>query len=197
MKRLIVLVSGSGSNLQALIDAIRDGALAAEIVLVVSNRGAAYALERARGAGIPTLYVPLKPYTEARRSRAEYDADLAAQLVQHSPDLIVLAGWMHVFSAAFLDHLPARVINLHPALPGVLAGKDSLRGTFEAAQRGEPVPTGCMVHEVVPEVDAGAVIDVEPVPVMPDDTLDTFAARMHAAEHALIVRALVRLIGKR
>jgi folate-dependent phosphoribosylglycinamide formyltransferase PurN len=167
MKRLIVLVSGSGSNLQALIDAIRDGALAAEIVLVVSNRGAAYALERARGAGIPTLYVPLKPYTEARRSRAEYDADLAAQLVQHSPDLIVLAG------------------------------KDSLRGTFEAAQRGEPVPTGCMVHEVVPEVDAGAVIDVEPVPVMPDDTLDTFAARMHAAEHALIVRALVRLIGKR
>lgn len=192
MKRLIVLVSGSGSNLQALIDAIREGVLAAEIVLVVSNRGAAYGLERARGAGIPTLYAPLKPYSETGRSRAEYDADLAAQLAPYSPDLIVLAGWMHIFTAAFLDHFPGRVINLHPALPGVLAGKDSLRGTFEAAQRGEPMPTGCMVHVVVPEVDAGAVIDTEPVPVLPGDTLDTFAARMHAAEHALIVRAVGR-----
>ena len=197
MKRLAVFVSGSGSNLQALIDACGAGALAAEIALVVSNRKAAYGLERAQLASIPTHYAPLKPYSDAGRSRAEYEAGLLAALTPFSPDLLVLAGWMHIFGAPFLGQFPCRVINLHPALPGVLAGKDSLRETYDAAQRGEPLETGCMVHYVVPEVDAGEVIAVERVPVAPGEALDDFAARMHAAEHRLIVRAVGQWLAER
>jgi formyltetrahydrofolate-dependent phosphoribosylglycinamide formyltransferase len=191
--RLIVLISGSGSNLQALIDAIAARELDAQIVRVVSNRKAAFGLERAARHGIPTLYAPLKPYTDAGRPRAEYDADLAALIAPDQPGLVVHAGWMHIFTPAFLDRFPGRVINLHPALPGVMAGKDSLRGTFDAVRRGEQMPTGCMVHRVIPEVDAGEVIDTMAVPVLPVDALDDFAARMHAAEHALLVRAVRRL----
>jgi formyltetrahydrofolate-dependent phosphoribosylglycinamide formyltransferase len=190
LAKLIVLISGSGSNLQALIDACASGELDARIVCVVSNRKAAFGLERAQQAGIETLYRPLKPYTEGGWPRETYDNDLAEDLKAYAPDLIVCAGWMHIFSHAFLDHFGERVLNLHPALPGVQAGKDSLRETFEAVQHGAAIETGCMVHVVVPEVDAGRVIDIERVPVLEGDTLVTFAERMHAAEHRLIVRAV-------
>jgi formyltetrahydrofolate-dependent phosphoribosylglycinamide formyltransferase len=197
-KRLVVLISGSGSNLQMLIDACASGALDAQIVCVVSNRMAAYGLERARAAGLETLYRPLKPYTEGGWPRAVYDADLAEDLKAYTPDLIVCAGWMHIFSLAFLAHFTDGVINLHPALPGVLAGKDSLHETFETAQRGgeNAVETGCMVHLVVPEVDAGRVIDLERVPVVPGEALEAFAERMHAAEHLLIVRAVRKFLSQ-
>lgn len=184
--RIVVLISGSGSNLQALIDAD----LPAQIVLVVSNRRAAYGLERAATAGIPTLYFPLKPYTDAGRPRADYDAALAAQIAAHQPDLIVLAGWMHIFSAAFIDQFPGRIINLHPALPGAFPGMDAITRAFEAYGRGEIAHTGCMIHQVIPELDAGPVVDQVVVPIHPDDTLAALEARLHEAEHALIVRAV-------
>lgn len=194
--RLVVLLSGSGSNLQAILDATRNGPLfAAAVVLVVSDRASAYGLERAAQAGVPTLLLPIRPFTQAGKTREEYDAALAEAILPHAPDLIICAGWMRILSPAFLDRFPGRIINLHPALPGVLAGKDSLRGTFEAAQRGEPVQTGCMVHQVIAEVDAGAVIDTEAVPIAAGDTLETFSARMHAAEHRLIVRAIAKVLG--
>jgi len=188
--RLVVMVSGSGTNLQAIIDAISDGELAAEIVLVVSNRRAAYALQRARDASIPTLYMPLKPYRERGLDRVQYDADLAATIRNHAPDLIVLAGWMHVLSPAFLDQFPRRVINLHPALPGMFPGTHGIALAYDAYQRSEITHSGCMMHYVVPEIDAGQVIAQAIVPIEPDDTLDTFEARMHAAEHRLIVAAI-------
>jgi formyltetrahydrofolate-dependent phosphoribosylglycinamide formyltransferase len=190
--RLVVLVSGSGTNLQALMDAIHADALDAEIVLVVSNRKAAYGLVRAQEAGVPTLYFPLKPYTDAGKDRTQYDADLAAQIAPCQPDLIVLAGWMHIFSPAFLDAFPHQVINLHPALPGAFAGINAVERTFEAYQRGEIAHGGCMVHYAIPEVDAGAVIVQEVVPIAPDDTLADFEARLHAAEHRIIVEAVRR-----
>jgi formyltetrahydrofolate-dependent phosphoribosylglycinamide formyltransferase len=192
MKRLAILISGSGTNLQALIDAIGAGTLNTEIVLVVSNRKAAYGLVRAQEAGIPTLYFPLKPYTDAGKDRAQYDADLAAQIAPYQPDLIVLAGWMHIFSPAFLDMFPERVINLHPALPGAFAGINAIERTFDAYQRGEVSHGGCMVHYVIPEVDAGAVIVQEIVPIYLEDTLADFEARLHAAEHRIIVEAVRR-----
>src|SRR5829696_5135566 len=96
MARLAVFISGSGTNLQALIDAVGDGRLVAEIALVVSNRKAAYGLVRAEQAGIPTLYFPLKPYTEHGLSRDAYDSDLAERVRAYRPDLLVLVGWMHV-----------------------------------------------------------------------------------------------------
>ncbi|HLV36562.1 MAG TPA: phosphoribosylglycinamide formyltransferase [Spirillospora sp.] len=192
--RLVVMISGSGTNLQAITDAIAAGTLDAEIVLVVSNRKAAYGLVRAEQAGIPTLYYPLKPYNDAGRSREQYDADLAAQIAPYDPDLIVLAGWMHILSPAFLDHFAGRVINLHPALPGAFAGTNAVERTFEAYQRGEVACGGCMVHYAIPEVDAGAVIVQEAVPIYPGDALADFETRLHETEHRLIVEAVRRCI---
>lgn len=194
--RLIVLVSGSGSNLQALINATQDGSLTAEIVLVVSNRQAAYGLERARQAGIETLYFRLKPYRIAGESREEYDADLAAILKKYEPDLIVLSGWMHVFSPAFLDQFPRQVINLHPALPGQFDGVGTIRRAYEAYQRGEINHTGCIVHYAVPEVDAGPVAAQTIIHFREGESLDDFELRMHAAEHKLIVRATQKALAE-
>ena len=195
--RLAVFISGSGTNLQAILDAISDATLEAEVVLVVSNRKAAYGLVRAEHAGIPTVYFPLKPYNDAGKTREAYDSDLAECIRPYQPDLIVLAGWMHIFSPAFLQHFPKSVINLHPALPGAFPGKDVIPLTFEAYQRGEVAHGGCMVHYVVPEVDAGPVIAEAFVPIEPDDTLETFEARLHSAEHRLIVEAIRLAISHR
>lgn len=187
--RIVVLISGSGSNLQALIDAINEGELAAEISLVVSNRKKAYGLARAEKAGIPTLYFPLKPYKTAVLGREMYDTDLAERILMEKPDLIVLAGWMHIVSPMFLKHFPNRVINLHPALPGQFAGTHAIDRAYEAYQQGDISHSGCMVHVVIPEVDAGPVLAATEVPILPEDSLDDFEARMHAAEHKLIVKA--------
>jgi formyltetrahydrofolate-dependent phosphoribosylglycinamide formyltransferase len=190
LPRLVVLISGSGTNLQAILDAIAERRLQAEVVLVISNRKAALGLVRAGRAGVPHLYFPLKPYRDASLSREAYDADLAEVVSNCRPDLIVLAGWMHVLSPAFLDRFPHQVINLHPALPDTFPGTEAIRRAFEAYRRGEITHSGCMVHYAVPEVDAGAVIVSAAVPIQPDDTLDSFEERMHATEHGIIVEAI-------
>lgn len=195
MKRLAVLISGTGTNLQAIIDAVAEGTLDAEIALVVSNRKAAYGLVRAQQASIPTQYFPLKAYTDAGKSRMQYDADLAACVAACDPDLVVLAGWMHILSPAFIDHFPNRVINLHPALPGMFAGANAIERTFTAYQQGQVTCGGCMVHYVIPEVDAGAVIVQEEVPIYQQDSLEDFEARLHTVEHRLIVEAVCRCIA--
>ncbi|HHY54126.1 MAG TPA: phosphoribosylglycinamide formyltransferase [Chloroflexi bacterium] len=192
---LVVLISGNGSNLQALIDAIRMKALDATIACVVSNRKAAFGLVRAEKAGIPTQYFPLKPYLDAGRTRAEYDADLAALVAGYKPDWVVLAGWMHILSAAFVERFPYRIVNLHPALPGKFPGAHAIEEAFAAFQRGEIKQTGCMVHLVPDEaVDAGPVIGTAEVPIYRTDTLEMLANRMHQAEHRLLVQSLQRLI---
>ncbi len=195
-KSMVVLATGGGTNLQALIDAVEAGHLPARISGVVVNRKDAYALTRAAKHGIPALYFPLKPYTDAGRPRTEYDADLAAKVAEFAPDLVVLAGWMHVLSPAFLNVFPNRVINLHPALPGQFAGTQAIERAFEAYGRGEIDRGGCMVHVVVPEVDAGPVIASAEVAIHPDDTFETYAARLHAAEHQLIVQAAIIALGR-
>ncbi len=192
---LAILISGSGSNLQAIIDAVQDGRLAARIAVVVSNRKAAYGLERAEAAGIPTRYHPLKPYRDAGRERAEYDADLATLLAEYAPDWVVLAGWMHIFSHAFLGRYPQRVVNLHPALPGQFPGAHAIDDALAAYERGEVDHTGVMVHLVPDErVDEGPVLATRTVPILPDDTHDTLAARIHAVEHDLLVATLRQLV---
>lgn len=190
--RLVVLISGSGTNLQAILDAVAQQRLTVEVVAVASNRKQAFGLTRAEQAGVPTVYFPLKPYLAAGHDRRAYDADLAERIGAFEPDLIVLAGWMLVLSPAFLDRFPNRVINLHPALPATFPGTDAIRRAFEAYQRGEIDHSGCMVHYAVPEVDAGPVIVKEIVPITPSDTLDTFEAKVHAAEHRIIVEAVQR-----
>jgi phosphoribosylglycinamide formyltransferase 1 len=188
MKRLAVMISGGGTNLQAIIDAIAAKALDAEIVLVVSNKADAYGLTRTQNAGIATLVFPLKPYKEL--GREAYDSALAEQVAQHQPDLIVLAGWMQILTPKFIDPFIGRIINLHPALPGAFPGKDAIERTFEAYQRGDVAHGGVMIHHVIPEVDAGEVVVQEIVPFQRGDTLETFTARMHEVEHRLIVSAI-------
>lgn len=188
------MISGGGTNLQALIDAQKAGELDCEIVLVVSNREAAYGLVRAENAGIPTVYFPLKPYLQDGKSRDHYDRDLADRVMEAKPDLIVLAGWMHVLSPAFLDNVPDHVINLHPALPDQFPGLNAIQRAFQAYQVGAISESGCMVHYVIPQVDAGPVIGKVIVPFEKGDTLDSFEARIHAAEHELIVAATRRAL---
>ena len=191
--QLVVLISGFGSNLQAILDACQAGDLDAEVVAVVSNRREAYGLERARLAGIPALAKP-KPKDLDRRL---YDAELADLVASYRPDWVVLAGWMRILSSVFLNRFPDRVINLHPALPGAFPGVEAIRRAFEAYQRGEIEHTGVMVH-LVPDqyVDSGPVLRTQIIPIEPEDTMETLEERVHAAEHVLLVETLHDLISK-
>jgi formyltetrahydrofolate-dependent phosphoribosylglycinamide formyltransferase len=193
--RLVVLVSGSGTNLQAVLDACAAGRVEATVALVVSNRRDAFALERAARAGVPTAYHPLRPYRDAGRSREAYDADLADLVAAAEPDWVVLAGWMHVLSPAFLDRFPSRVVNLHPALPGAFPGATAIADALAAHHRGEVDHTGVMVH-LVPDggVDDGPVLATRPVAIEAGDTLETLSARIHAVEHELLTDVLAGLV---
>ncbi|MBC7223252.1 MAG: phosphoribosylglycinamide formyltransferase [Anaerolineae bacterium] len=198
MTKIAVLISGFGSNLQAVLDAVREGTLpGVEVCVVAANRADAYGLERARRAGVPTEVHLLRPYLEDGRGRRAYDADLAALLKRYGAEWVVMAGWMHVLSDAFLRHFPGRVLNLHPALPGEFPGTRAIARAWEAYQRGENQRTGVMVHLVPDEqVDAGPVIVQEEVPILPDDTLETLEARIHQVEHRLLVEAIRRCVGR-
>lgn len=188
MRRIVVLVSGSGSNLQAILNARFDNA---HVALVISNRKAAYALERARLAGVPVRCLSLKSVLDGGGTRADYEHTLAQVIRDAQPDLIVLAGWMHILGGAFVrSFADVPMINLHPALPGEFDGIHAIERAFAAWQAGALTRSGCMVHHVVPEVDAGPVIALCELPFEPDDTLEAFETRLHAAEHALIVDAI-------
>lgn len=196
MNYLAVLISGEGTNLQAIIDAIESGRLPdTQISVVVSNRKNARGLERAQRHGIPTIYHPFLPYRKAGRSREEYDSDLADMLDAYPVDLVVLAGWMHLFTTAFLRRY-RRVLNIHPALPGMFPGTHAIERAWEAYKRGEITETGVMIHWVVDEgVDCGPVVACERVPIYPDDTLETLEARIHEVEHRLYVQAIAQVLG--
>ncbi len=185
--RLVVLVSGEGTNLQAVIDGCGDGSILADVVAVVGNRAQAGGLKRARAEGIPTIAVP----PESGEQRAAYDSRLADEVELHRPDVVVLAGWMRILTASFLDRFPGQVINLHPARPGELPGIGSIERAYDEFLAGSRRSTGVMVHLVPDEgVDVGPVLGTVDVPIHDHDTLDTMAARIHAAEHALLVRTL-------
>jgi len=196
MTKIAVLVSGSGTNLQAIIDAVDGGSLPGiEIAVVVSNRREARGARRAIQHGIPLVYFPLLPYKNAGRAREDYDADLAQIVQGFGAEWVVLAGWMHILSDAFISRFPQQVLNLHPALPGTFPGTHAIQRAFEAYQRGEIDHTGIMVHLVPDEaVDAGPVIAQQTIPILPEDNAETLEARIHEAEHALLVQAIQRRI---
>ena len=189
--RLVVLVSGNGSNLQAILDACRSGALPAEVAAVISNKSDAYGLERARLAGLPALALPKRREID----RLDYDRALAEQAAAFQPNWIVLAGWLRLLSMEFLGRFPGRVVNIHPALPGTFPGLDAIERAFAAWQHGAIDHSGVMIHLVPDEgVDSGPVLAQERVDFRPGDTLESFAQRMHALEHRLYVETLHRLI---
>jgi formyltetrahydrofolate-dependent phosphoribosylglycinamide formyltransferase len=179
--RLVVLVSGNGSNLQAVLDACADGRLAAEVVAVVSNNSNAYALQRAEAAGVDTVVAP-----HDGRERADYDNELAYTVASYGPDLVVLAGWNRLLTSVFVSHHVT--INLHPAKPGAFPGLGAINKAYDAWQEGRIDSGGVMVHYVPDEgVDSGPVIAWESVPFEAGDTLDAFEARVHEVEHRLLV----------
>jgi len=188
---LVVLISGNGSNLQALIDAVEAGSLPAEIRAVVSNTSEAYGLERARRAGIPA-HIKTKLKTQDRQA---YDAELAELVLDYHPDLVILAGWMRILGMAFIRRFPMRIINLHPALPGTFAGTQAIERAWQAFQEGEIDHTGVMVHLVPDEsVDLGPVLAQKQVEIRPEDTLQDLENKVHACEHEILVTTITHFI---
>ena len=203
----------TGSNLQALIDAQGTDALPkAQIVLVLSNRKAAYGLTRAQSATppIPTDYLALQPFLKANlgKNREDYDAEVARRVLQAKPDLVVLAGWMHILSERFIEVLsgqkvldgvppptrPIPVINLHPALPGAFDGAHAIERTYEAFQKGQIQCGGAMVHRVIAEVDRGEPIVVREVEIKKDEPLADFEERLHKTEWEIIVEGARKVL---
>ena len=189
--RLVVLISGNGSNLQAILDACVIGELPAQVVSVISNKADAYGLVRASKAGVQAIYFP----TEPKESREDYDARLAACVSASLPDYVILAGWMRILSFAFLSSFPKRVINLHPALPGMFPGTHAIARAYTAFQRGEIENTGVMVHLVPDEgVDNGPVLGLQEIHFVVGESLEQFETRVHEVEHKLLVKTLKNIV---
>ena len=180
--RVAVLISGEGSNLQALIDAARAGSLGAQIVAVVSNRGAARGLDRARAAGISAQHLG----AARDQRREEYDAALAAVLAPHEPDLIVLAGFMRILGAVFVERFAGRMLNIHPSLLPKYPGLDTHRRVLEAGESEH----GATVHFVTTELDAGPAIIQYRLAIRTGDTAESLAQRVHVGEHIILPRAV-------
>jgi len=180
-----VLVSGRGSNLQAIVDAARAGRLQASVEVVVSDVADAPALARARAGGIPAAVVRRRDYP----SRAEFELALAGAVERARPDLVVLAGFMRLLGPAFLDRFPGRVINIHPSLLPAFPGLEAQKQALEYGVRF----TGCTVHYVDYGMDSGAIIDQRVVEVMPGDDGDSLSARILEQEHELLVDVIRRI----
>ncbi len=192
--RLAVLASGGGSNLQAILNACASGELAASVVCVVSDNANAGALARAEAAGVPSVFVHPRS-TNLTMDRRVWDRSLAAAVAKCRPDWVVLAGFMRLLTSEFLDQFPHRVVNLHPARPGELPGTKAIERAFVEFVAGTRTHSGVMVHLVPNEgVDDGPVLATVDVAFFPGDTVAAFTARMHRAEHSLLVSTLSRLV---
>jgi phosphoribosylglycinamide formyltransferase-1 len=182
-----VLISGRGSNLQAIIDAVAEGRLDARIGVVISNRAEASGLERATRAGIATVVLSHRAYP----TREEYDAALIGELRRRDVSLVCLAGFMRLLSAAFVEAFPNAILNVHPSLLPAFPGVDAQR---QALAHGVKV-TGATVHLVTPELDAGPIVVQAPVPVLDDDTVETLAARILVEEHRIYPQAIAMVLA--
>ena len=185
--KLAVLISGRGSNLQALIEAAATAAFPAEIVRVISNVSGAGGLERAAAAGISTAIVPHRDYPD----RESFESSLSEEILGSGAELVVLAGFMRLLTATFVEEWRDRLINIHPSLLPAFKGLHTHERVLEAGVR----YTGCTVHYVRPEMDEGPVIVQAAVPVLPGDDAETLAARVLEQEHVIYPLA-VRLIAE-
>lgn len=184
-KRVAILISGRGSNMQALVEAARAPDYPAEIALVISNRPDAPGLSWAQEQGLLTLVLDHKRY----ESREHFEGQLQSLLDLSKIDLIALAGFMRLMTAGFVNRWQGRMINIHPSLLPSFKGLDTHQQALDAGVR----VSGCTVHFVVPEMDAGPIIGQAAVPVLPSDVAETLAARVLEAEHRLYPRMLALL----
>ncbi len=195
-RTLGVLISGRGSNLQAILDAIAEGRLDARVGVVVSNQADAQGLERAEKAGVPTAVVSHKDYD----SREAFDEAVLAQLKNHDVDIVCLAGFMRILSSVLVRAFPSRILNIHPSLLPAFAGLHAQR---QAVEHGAKV-SGCTVHLVDEELDHGPILLQAPVPVEEGDSEESLSARILEQEHKLypvaiqlILDGKVRVDGRR
>lgn len=187
--KLAVLISGEGSNLQAIIDAIDAGTLNAHIEIVISNKASANGLNRAQQAGIPAVAVaPIKG-----QSREEYDQRLLDTLASLSPDLIVLAGFMRILSAKFVHTFAGQIINIHPSLLPAYKGMDTHQRVLNAGETHH----GATVHFVTEELDDGEIILQSRITISADDNAESLQQRVHVEEHMIYPRAIQWLSDKR
>lgn len=189
-KRVAILISGRGSNMRALIEAARAEDFPAEIVLVVSSRMEADGLGIARGLGIETALVDQVRFRRENRDREAYDAELHHVLTRANVEFICLAGFMRILSPGFVRNWQGRIVNIHPSLLPAFRGLKPQRQALEAGVK----VTGCSVHFVVPELDAGPTIAQAEVPVLEGDTEETLSARILEAEHKLYPAALRKVL---
>jgi phosphoribosylglycinamide formyltransferase-1 len=180
-RRIGVLISGRGSNLQALIDAIADGSLNAQIAIVISNKADAAGLDRARAVGIDTLVLDHRAFA----SRDDYDAAIAQELRSRGVSIVCLAGFMRLIGPRLLDEFPQAILNIHPSLLPAFPGVDAQR---QALDHGTKI-TGATVHLVTGELDGGPIVVQAAVPVRDDDTVDLLSARILIEEHRLYPEA--------
>ena len=178
MKRIVILISGRGSNMQAILEAKLNATVAA----VLSNNPSAEGLEIARGAGVDTRVVSHRDYTD----RASFDRALADTIAAYHPDLLVLAGFMRILTEAFISRFSGRIMNIHPSLLPAFPGLDTHRRAIDEGVKLH----GCTVHFVTPALDHGPIIIQSAVPVLPDDDEERLAARVLEQEHAVYPQAI-------
>jgi phosphoribosylglycinamide formyltransferase-1 len=183
--KLGVLISGNGSNLQAILDAIAAGELHASVEVVISNRRGAYGLERAEAAGIRAVTLDAKHYEDA----AAFNRALTGELVHHRVDYVIMAGYMKLLGTEVLDAFPQRVLNLHPALLPAFPGAHAIRDALAAGAR----ETGVTVHIANEAFDEGPILAQEVVPVFERDTLESLEERVHEVEHKLYPEVIQKI----
>lgn len=182
MQRFAVFISGNGSNLQAIIDACKQGEIKAELALVVSNKASAYGLKRAEEAGIKTVVFDPKNYT----NKQSVDRDMVIYLKQENIDFIVLAGYMRLLTAFFVKQFPKKILNIHPSLLPAFKGVEGIKDAFTYGVK----MTGVTVHFVNEKMDSGPIVLQEAVKIAEDDTLQTLEEKIHKAEHRLYPKAI-------
>jgi phosphoribosylglycinamide formyltransferase-1 len=181
-----ILISGRGSNMAAIIDAVQSGEIPdSEVAVVISDKAEAPGLARASAQGVPTAVIERKG-----RSREEHDREISAELCKYNVELVCLAGYMRLLSPWFVSQFPNRIINIHPSLLPAFPGLDAQRQAFEAGVN----TTGCTVHYVDEHLDHGPVILQKEIEVLSTDTADSLAARILEQEHILYVEAVKRLV---
>ena len=186
-RRIAVLISGRGSNLQALIDAVSDGRLNARIAIVISNRPDAGGLDRARGAGIETLTIPHRDFP----SRDAFEEVLVREIRARRVTLVCLAGFMRLLGATFLDAFPNAILNVHPSLLPAFPGVEAQRQAWEYGTK----VAGATVHFVTGELDGGPIVRQACVPVLDGDTPDALAARILEQEHRIYPEAVADVLA--
>ncbi|MDH2434911.1 phosphoribosylglycinamide formyltransferase [Pokkaliibacter sp. MBI-7] len=182
MKRLVVLISGSGSNLQAILDYLAQGTCPAQVTAVISNKSDAYGLERARNAGIPTFSLSHKDFS----SREAFDAELMALIDTQRPDLVILAGFMRILTPEFTRHYSGRLFNIHPSLLPKYKGLHTHQRAIEAGDKLH----GATVHFVTEELDGGPLIIQGQLDINSEDNPDSLAQRVHILEHQIYPMAV-------